>query len=126
MNFSRYINALTIIVIGVGGAAGARGQSAPGPVIPDRPGYTDAPTVLPKHGVQLELGYTTDKIDAVRYQTFGESLLRLGVGGSTELRLFGNSLARRSITNGANVAGLEDPKLGLKTSLFTKPDSVHG
>lgn len=119
-------NALAVAVIGVACVSCAGYQSPPGPVIPDRPGYTDAPTVLPARGSQLEVGYTNDKIDAVRYETFGESLLRLGIGASTELRLFGNSFARRSINGVSDVSGMEDPKLGIKTSLFTKPDSVHG
>jgi hypothetical protein len=117
---------LAIVVATFGCVACAGYHSPPGPVIADRPGYTDAPNVLPAGAPQIELGYTTDKVDGVRYRTFGELLLRVGVGGSTEARIFANSFAKRSITGLPDDSGLEDPKLGIKASLFTKPDSVHG
>jgi hypothetical protein len=104
---------------------------APGPVIADRPGYTDAPTVLPAHGVQLEAGVTDDIVTAhhveprTEYRTFGESLLRLGVGARTELRLFGNSYATRLTRGSPTVSGLEDVKIGAKVNIRDVPDSIH-
>lgn len=104
---------------------------APGPVVADRPGYTDAPTALPAHAVQLEAGVTDDIVNAhnveprIEYRTFGESLLRLGVGGRTELRLFGNSYAQRLTRGSPTVSGLEDFKVGAKVNIRSIPDSVH-
>jgi hypothetical protein len=99
--------------------------SPPGPVSPDRPGFTDTPPALPAGAFQIEAGYTDDRTDASEYQTVGETLLRIGIGGRTEVRWFGNSFAVRSITGTATTHGLEDQKLGIKTTLRTKPDSVH-
>lgn len=99
--------------------------SPPGPAIPDRPGYTDGPAAIPRGALQLEAGYTYDRASPVTYSTIGEALLRVGVGGQSELRLFGNSFAIRSTDGSPTVYGMEDPKVGIKTSVHTKPDSVH-
>ena len=97
-----------------------------GPVIPDRPGYTDTPTALPAGAAQLEVGYTSDRAGATTYQSAGELLLRVGVAGPLELRLFGNSYGIRTVDGAATVDGMEDFKLGAKIRLIEKPDSVHG
>ena len=74
---------------------------APGPVVADRPGYTDTPVALPAGAMQLEAGVTDDRVgpsdSRTEYVSAGETLLRLGLGARTELRLFGNSygVARR-------------------------------
>lgn len=104
---------------------------APGPVVADRPGYTDTPTAMPAHAVQLEAGATDDRVGtaagapATQYVTFGETLLRLGLGDRTELRLFGNSYATRLTDGSPAVRGLEDAKLGAKLNVRDVPDSVH-
>ncbi|MFI5232189.1 MAG: transporter [Gemmatimonadales bacterium] len=100
-------------------------HSPPGPVITDRPGYTDTPTVLPGGAVQVEAGYTSDRTGSTTYQSAGELLLRAGIGSRLEVRLFGNSYATRTISGGPGVSGLEDSKLGAKLALIDKPDSVH-
>jgi hypothetical protein len=104
---------------------------APGPVVADRPGYTDAPTALPAGAVQLEAGITDDRVSetlgtpSTEYRSLGETLLRVGVGARTELRLFGNSYGMR-VTDGApTVSGLEDVKIGAKMNLRASPDSLH-
>jgi hypothetical protein len=104
---------------------------APGPVVADRPGYTDAPTALPARAVQLEAGVTDDRVGAspdgprTEYRSMGETLLRIGVGARTEVRLFGNSYATRLIDGAPNVSGLEDSKVGIKVNLRAVPDSLH-
>lgn len=107
----------------VSGCAGY--VSPPGAVSPDRPGFTDTPPVMPASAFQLEAGYTNDRTDAGTYATIGEILLRIGVGARSEVRLFGNSYAIRSSPGGPSTSGREDSKLGFKTNLRTKPDSVH-
>jgi hypothetical protein len=101
------------------------GASA-GLVAPDRPGYTDTPTVMPAGVAQVEAGYTDDRTENSRYQSVGEVLLRVGVADPIELRLFVNSYATRSATGTATTSGLEDTKVGTKLRLIAKPDSVHG
>lgn len=101
-------------------------HTPPGPALPDRPGFTDTPAVLPPGAIQVEAGYTDDRLNDNRYQSAGEVLLRVGIGGPVELRLFGNSYATHSSPNVATVHGFEDFKLGVKVRLIEKPDSVHG
>jgi hypothetical protein len=102
---------------------------APGPVVADRPGYTDTPVALPAGAVQLEAGATDDRVgpsDArTEYVSAGETLLRLGLGGRTEARLFGNSYGRRTVSGAGTTGGVEDFKLGAKLNLRSAPDSVH-
>ena len=104
---------------------------APGPVVPDRPGYTDTPTALPSGAVQLEAGATDDRVGgelgrpATVYRALGETLLRVGIGARTELRLFGNSFATRSTDGAKSTSGMEDVKIGAKVNLRAVPDSVH-
>ena len=83
----------------------------------DRPGYTYGTATVPLGGVQAEVGYTDTRFSSTTYQTLGEGLLRVGVGPSTELRVFGNSYALRSDA-GLHSDGLEDAKLGLKQRLW--------
>lgn len=106
--------------------AGCAGHvSPPGPVIPDRPGFTDTPPVLPSGAVQLEAGFTDDRVGGTEYTSVGELLVRVGVGARSEVRLFGNSYATLARSGIPSVFGREDPKIGVKTSLYTKPDSIH-
>ena len=104
---------------------------APGSVVADRPGYTDAPTALPAHAIQLEAGATDDRVAATlgaprtEYRTAGEMLLRAGVGARTELRLFANSYATRLTDGAPNVSGFEDVKVGAKLNVRAMPDSLH-
>src|SRR5437763_17198544 len=73
---------------------GCASLGAPGAAAPDRPGHTDTPVVMPLRAVQLEAGVTDDRVGAagsaplVEYRALGEALLRFGLGGRTELRLF--------------------------------------
>ena len=115
---------------------------APGAVSPDRPGYTDTPGVMPAHAVQLEVGTTFDWTGtlgqifstnpglntgptASGYASVGESLVRIGLGGQTELRLFGNSYGITEASAARGPQGLEDAKVGVKRGLRAIPDSVH-
>jgi hypothetical protein len=101
-------------------------RTAAGPVIPDRPGFGDAPTALPAGGVELETGFTNDRARGTAYQTTGESLMRVGIGAGIELRVFGNSYASRSVAGAPTVRGMEDSKVGAKIGVIDLPDSVHG
>jgi hypothetical protein len=119
-----------LVAAGLLGACATVG--APGPVVPDRPGYTDTPTALPAGALQLETGVTDDRTSggpgtpATDYRSFGEVLVRAGIGARTELRLFANSYAVRTADRTPKVSGMEDAKFGAKFSLRAAPDSVHG
>lgn len=101
-------------------------QTPPGPVLPDRPGFSDMPNVLPAGAVQIESGFTDDRAAGVKYQTVGEALLRIGVGRGVEVRFFGNSFATRTGAGVPPARGMEDAKLGAKFRLIELPDSAHG
>jgi hypothetical protein len=105
------------IAVAVITTACAHFASRPGPVASDRPGYSDAPTVLPVGALQLESGYTYDHAGDQAYQSLGETLLRVGVLRGVELRGFGNSYAFREIGN-QRTRGMEDAKLGAKFTLL--------
>jgi hypothetical protein len=102
---------------------------APGPVVADRPGYTDTPVALPAGAVQLEAGVTDDRVgppsSRAEYTSAGETLLRLGLGARSEARLFGNSYGFRKAPGGPTTGGVEDFKLGAKVNLRSTPDSIH-
>jgi hypothetical protein len=115
-------------VVGVA-LAGCAHLGAPGPLVADRPGYTDTPVVLPAGGVQLEAGVTDDRTGPAgartTYLSTGETLLRVGAGANAEVRLYGNSYGVRTTSGGPTVRGVEDARLGGKLSLVALPDSVH-
>lgn len=116
------------VVVPVGACAS---MGAPGPVIADRPGYTDAPTALPARAIELEVGATEDRVDgagdqpSTGYRTVGEGLLRVGVGARSELRIFSNSYATRITAGAPNVSGIEDLKLGAKVQVHAAADGAH-
>ncbi|MGH7619690.1 MAG: transporter, partial [Gemmatimonadaceae bacterium] len=86
---------------------------------------TDTPTALPPRGIQLEAGVTDDQVPGSRYVSAGETLLRVGVAPHTEIRLFGNSYATRTVASAPAASGMEDPKIGAKVNLRSVADSVH-
>jgi hypothetical protein len=111
------------------GAGACAHLGAPGPVVADRPGYTDTPTTLPALAIQLEAGVTDDQtgdaFERTTTVTAGEVLARIGVGARTEIRLFGNSYDLRSGGGSPAIHGREDLKFGAKINLRAIPDSVH-
>jgi hypothetical protein len=125
----RFARAILAVVAGCGWGCASIG--APGPVVADRPGFTDGPTALPAHALQLEAGVGDDRVAAAgaepnsEYRSFGQTLLRAGVGGRTEARLFGNSYATRIKPGAPAVSGMEDAKIGAKVNLRSVPDSLH-
>lgn len=117
---------IVIVVLLVGASGCAVFHPTTGPVVADRPGYTDGPSALPAGGLEVEMGVTSDHAPDVTYTSVAELLVRAGIGARTELRFFGNSLGIRAATGESDSHGLEDLKLGLKVALHTAPDSVHG
>ncbi len=109
-----------------GVAACAALHPTTGPVVADRPGYTDGPAALPAGGLGIEIGVTSDHVPGATYISVGELLIRAGIGERTELRVFGNSLGVLSAPGEATSQGLEDIKLGFKLALHTAPETVHG
>jgi hypothetical protein len=63
----------------------------PGPIVPDRPGQTNPPSVIASGTVQLETGFSRETINAGGIQTinylYNTSLVRLGLMTNCELRM---------------------------------------
>lgn len=113
--------ALTLAVVFAAACAPARQSVELGPLVTDRPDFTESAVTIPKGFSQLEVGTTVDQADGVRSVSAGETLLRSGVNEHVELRLtLANYAAQRDGT--ATVQGFEDAGIGVKVALFEGPD----
>lgn len=97
----------------------AAGRGAAPAVVPtERPSYAVGAAVVPRGGAQLEAGYTLARAAGGTQHTFGESLLRVGVGAGTEVRAHVSSLAVRTGALAAGrPAGLDDATVSVKRAL---------
>jgi hypothetical protein len=111
-------------------------EAAPleGPLVTDRPDFTESPLTVPRGRTQIEAGYTFtyDREDGVRVKdhTFPELLLRVGLADDLELRVgwAGGSLSElhykeandvgRRVTINDHQDGATDLYLGFKWHLF--------
>jgi hypothetical protein len=82
--------------------------------------------------MQLEFGATDLHVGTLTYRVVGETLLRVGVGAATELRLSGQSLASRrehgALPGGPAAPwryGTEDARIGVKQR-FVAGHGTHG
>lgn len=83
-----------------------------GPLITDRPDFTESPVSVARGVIQLEGGYTFTGVSGTRSHSLGEILVRVGVGGPLELRFGVNSY---QIEGGSPVRrGMEDSGIGAK------------
>ncbi len=94
---------------------GAR-QPATSPLVTDRPSFSASALAVALGAVQLEVGYTLTRNDAVDAHTLGEVLIRIGILPGAELRLGLNSFAWTDDPLG-DASGLEDVSLGVKVEL---------
>ena len=101
-----------------------------GPLVTDRPDFTESTDAVPRGHFQLEMGYTftydREKTDRVRDHTAPEFLLRVGLFDDFELRLGwdgyswsenlfeGRTRAGRSVTREDSTQGSNDLSIGFK------------
>lgn len=97
-------------VVSVATPSGA--QEVAETILPDRPGLGDGAHVVGPGVVQLEVGIEASLGRGADASTFGQSLVRYGVGG-IEIRVLPGSIAIRDEELGA-----PDPAVGLKVSLL--------
>jgi hypothetical protein len=98
----------TLPVLALEGWSGLEGS-----IEPDRPDFTEGTGLIPAGHVQVEGGTTLARVEDADSTTFGELLVRIGLGERSEIRLGLGSYSR--IDDGiSNVSGLEDPALELK------------
>jgi hypothetical protein len=92
-------------------AAPSRAQEVAETIAPDRPGLGDGAHVLGAGVVQVEVGVEVSIGSATDVFTFGQSLVRYGVGG-IEIRIVPGSVLIAGDDRGA-----PDPSVGLKVPL---------
>ena len=118
------IGALFVMAAGAMTAGAAHGQR--GPLVADRPDFTEAAATVGRGVFQLEFGYTYehDRPEGGRggvwTHSLGEPLLRVGVfGEGLELRLGLSPVSAGAGTDGRNITetGMEDLYLGVKLVL---------
>ncbi|MCH8275653.1 MAG: transporter [Armatimonadetes bacterium] len=88
----------------------------PGPIITDRPDFTESPETVPFGRAQLESGYTYSRLADNSEHAVGEVLLRVAVSRRSEIRLAANSYFLSSDSS-SDAEGFEDPSLGFKFRL---------
>lgn len=88
----------------------------PTPISSSRLGIAKSTGTVTRGVVQLEAGYSRGERDGRTRQTFGETLLRIGMGPRTEARV-GLSSYFHTVTPTGTVEGRGDASLGLKHRL---------
>ena len=103
-------------------AAASEVRAQDGPLVADRPDFTEAAATVGRGVLQIEFGYTLERRsgDEVWTHSLGESLFRAGVLVDwLELRLGMSPVLQRASVGGRSVdeTGMEDPYLGMKFAL---------
>jgi hypothetical protein len=86
-------------------------------LVTDRPDFTESAEAVPAGRVQIEFGYTFDRVGREKLHSLGEVLARVGILEKTELRIGINSYSL-SRSPGANLSGFQDASLGFKIKLL--------
>jgi len=87
-------------------------------IITDRPSVTNTPETVPKGMVQVESGTRVTADQGERTVTFPETLVRIGVLSSTELRLTAPVYAHDAVTPSGVRSGFSDFALGFQQRLY--------
>lgn len=101
-------------------AAPAAAQTG-GPLVSDRPDFTESSGTIARGHVQVEGGITWQEIGEEEAVSAGEILVRLGFGERLEARLGVGSWTRVDLPGG-QLEGFEDPTVGLKVRLTPPVD----
>jgi hypothetical protein len=95
-----------------------------GPLVSDRPDFTESASVVPTRYVQVESGYTVSRDASVTTQALGEVLARIGLHPRVELRLAPNSYTQER-DGRQRVSGFQDVSIGTKLALTPGADAFH-
>lgn len=93
-----------------------------GPLVTDRPDFTESAQTVPRGHTQVEIGGTSSREADVTSASIGEVLVRAGVAPRIELRLTLPSFATERST-GSIARGMDDAGLGVKLAMHTGPDA---
>lgn len=93
------------------------------PLVTDRPDFTESPSAVPAGHVQVEGGATFTRVEEEDADTFGEVLVRIGLGKGWEARIGVPSYERITAGGGpgGEVSGFGDPSIGFKLRLTPDP-----
>ena len=120
-----FVMSTTLALGGCAAGPGGAGpvDAAPGPMVTDRPDFTEsASTVAPGHA-QLEAGYTRATGGSLVTHEIGETLVRVGLTGAAELRVGIGSWRIEAPDDpaGTTTSGLAGSSLGVKLRLPGTP-----
>lgn len=108
------------LVSGLLVAAAATAQDS---LVTDRPDFTESTSTLAPGHFQIEGGTTLSRVEDEDSMSFGELLVRIGMGERWEARLGIGSYARVE-TPLDDVTGFEDPSVGMKVRFTDGPDQL--
>jgi Putative MetA-pathway of phenol degradation len=87
-------------------------------IITDRPSVTNTPETVPKGMVQVENGVRDTADQGQSTVTFPETLVRIGVLSSTELRLTAPAYSHDAVTSSGVRSGFSDFAIGFQQRLY--------
>ena len=111
----RVVRALLLVLVMLAGTAVASAQSRD--MVTDRPDQTESATVVPRGLIQVETGYQFARDDGVDGYAVPGTLVRIGLGARTELRLGHTGIVGEEGRHGAG-----DSELGAKINLIEHAD----
>ena len=90
------------------------------PISTDRPDQTESAQLVPAGIVQVEGGATTSRSRGARTTSYGELLVRAGLGDALELRV--EPFTYTTVSGGGvpRAGGVEDLALGIKVPIFRR------
>ena len=109
------------VLPGLASVAPAAAQIDDDPLVSDRPDFTESTGTIAPGRFQFEGGTTWQEIGEEDSLTFGEILVRYGLGENLEARLGVGSWTRIDVP-GDQLEGFEDPTVGLKVRLTPPVD----
>lgn len=114
------VRQLCALLLGIAMAVPAAAQ-VDGPLVGDRPDFTESTGTIARGHVQVEAGITRQEIGEEDALSVGEVLVRFGLGERLEARLGVGSWTRIDLPGG-QLEGFEDPDVGLKVRLTSPVD----
>ena len=92
------------------------------PIESDRPDETESTALVPAGMIQAEGGVTISRNGNVHETTSGETLIRIGLAPSLELRVEPLTLTTVSGQGIGSESGREDAAVGIKAPLYRRPE----
>jgi len=124
-HFAAVWPALIVVVLPLAKAQAPDAGSASATIATDRPAVTDSSAVVPNGVFQAENGVLDTGSQPERTLDFPETLIRVGIGPSTELRFTAPDYYRDFPTPAGSRSGFGDLEAGIKQQLHSGPDGFE-